>query len=94
MEQVMIFPTPKAYEAHEGAYAFKKALPAEELLGFYKAALTSRDIRFLTCDALSAEGYKMEIGEGGILITSATEEGAFRAVTSLFQLYKKGKTCS
>lgn len=86
----MIFPIPKNYEPSVGTYSFKKALADGDLLHFYRAALSSDEIRFSKDEALAKEAYVLEIAEDGIQIQSSCEEGAFRAVTSLFQLYKRG----
>ena len=86
----MIFPTPKAYTAHEGIYRFKHKLADEDLYAFYLACLTSGEIIFIKDMALEKEAYTLRIEEKGIQIASSCDEGAFRAVTSLFQLYKRG----
>ena len=87
----MIFPIPKRYEQKDGFYTFKRALCDNELYAFYRECLASREIAFFNTPALEGEAYTVEIGESGVAITSSREAGAFRAVTSLFHLYKRQK---
>lgn len=87
----MIFPIPKKCEQGEGVYIFKKRLADSDLHSFYMDALISEEIRISKDATLGAEAYKMEIDENGVKIKSSCDAGVFRAVTSLFQLYKRGK---
>ncbi len=86
----MIFPIPKKCEQREDIYIFKKHLANDDLHGFYKASLRSKEIRISKGAELSEEAYKMEICDDGVHITASSEVGVFRAVTSLYQLYKRG----
>ncbi len=87
----MIFPIPKLYEPKDGIYTFKKAPCDSDLYTFYRNCLASGEIAFTKRASLMGEAYTVEIGEGGIAIASSCEAGAFRAVTSLFHLYKRQK---
>ena len=86
----MIFPIPKEYEERSGVFSFKSRPNADDLYRFYRDCLSSEEIAFSKDLALGKEAYVMQIGEYGVKIASSCEEGAFRAVTSLYQLYKKG----
>lgn len=87
----MIFPIPKTYNAHEGAYKFKSPLADSDLYSFYEECLNYDEIAVLTDSSLGREEYRMQVAENGVQITSSCDEGTFRAITSLFQLYKRGK---
>ena len=86
----MIFPIPKEYEERSGVFSFKSRPNADDLYRFYRDCLSSEEIAFSKDLVLGKEAYVMQIGEYGVKIASSCEEGAFRAVTSLYQLYKKG----
>ena len=86
----MIFPIPKTYEKQDGLYTFKSKLNGCDLYSFYSECLSSDEISFQTDNDLSKEEYALEICKDGVKITSSCDEGSFRAVTSLFQLYKRG----
>ena len=86
----MIFPIPKTYDTREGVYSFKKRFTESNLHEFYKDCLLSDEITVLTCGNMEREAYRAEIDENGVRITSSCDEGTFRAVTSLFQLYRRG----
>lgn len=87
----MIFPIPKKYDSLDGAYTFQAKLASEDLYSFYKACLACSEITVLKDAALGKEAYAMTIDHTGVKIRSSCDEGTFRALTSLFQLYKRGE---
>ncbi|MBR5507597.1 MAG: family 20 glycosylhydrolase [Clostridia bacterium] len=86
----MIFPIPKKFVKTEGSYNFKRSYNDSSLPSFYKDCLLADEIKIVHDKELSKEEYKLTINSDGVLITSSDEEGTFRAVTSLFQLFKRG----
>lgn len=86
----MIFPIPKRYEERTGVYRFKLRLNEEDLYHFYIDCLSSEEISFSKDVSLGKEAYAMTIDHTGVKIRSSCDEGTFRALTSLFQLYKRG----
>ena len=87
----MIFPIPKGYEERTGVYRFKLRPNEEDLYHFYIDCLSLEEITFSKDLMLGKEAYAMIIDQTGVKICSSCEEGNFRALTSLFQLYKRGK---
>ncbi len=87
----MIFPIPKKKDLCDGVYTFQRKLEDRDLYLFYKNALLSNEILCIRNAALSKEEYTLQIGEGGVKISSSSDEGAFRAITSLFALYRRGR---
>ena len=85
----MIFPIPKTAEAKDGLYTFRTGLDSSELLRFCEDAMRSPEISFERDASLAKEEYLLTVDAAGVTVTSATEEGTFRALTSLFQLYKR-----
>ncbi len=83
----MIYPQPQQQIAKSGSFTFSIA-PADDILKFCTLCKTSDGITFVTDSALAPEEYILDISENGITLTSAAEQGTFRALTSLWQLVK------
>jgi len=84
----MIFPKPKSEKYIEGTYDFSKVSPEKSLVDFYRKS-DAMGIAFSKNADFANEEYTIEIGEGGVAVTYAADEGKFRALTSLRQLVKK-----
>jgi len=84
----MIFPVPKKEEYKEGIYTLKAKLSTACLKCFYSEALACDEIKFEKSADLIKEAHTLSICDKGIKITYATDEGRFRAVTSLYHLVK------
>ncbi|MBR5507598.1 MAG: family 20 glycosylhydrolase [Clostridia bacterium] len=85
----MIFPIPKTFIKNEGTYTFKNKLCTDDLYTFWKEILECNEVSFDSCAQLKEEAYTIDVDSDGVRISSSTEEGAYRAVTSLFQLFKR-----
>ncbi|MBR5508388.1 MAG: family 20 glycosylhydrolase [Clostridia bacterium] len=83
----MIFPIAKNFLKNDGFYTFKTALSSDNLYEFYTASQSCDDISFSQDEKLLPEEYTINIDSDGVIISHSTDEGAFRAVTTLFQLY-------
>lgn len=86
----MLFPFPKSVEYKEGSYTLKKALKTACIMCFYKDALSCDEISFVQDDGLEKEEYTLCVCDKGIEIKYSTEEGRFRAITTLYQMVKEG----
>ncbi len=84
----MIFPVPKKEEYKNGSYKLKGKLSTCCLKKFYSEALSCAEIKFEKSADLTKEAHTLSICEKGIKICYATDEGRFRAVTSLYHLVK------
>ncbi|MBP3591355.1 MAG: family 20 glycosylhydrolase [Clostridia bacterium] len=86
----MIFPIPKKETYSDGRYAVSAALADLSLVDIFAAVKEGKtEVAVCTDTALSGEAHKISIDENGVKIAYATEEGLFRAVTSLWQLLRK-----
>ena len=86
----MIFPIPKKETYFEGRFCVSSALAAMPLAELYSEVKEGKaGVALLKDAALSGEAHKITIGANGISIAYATDEGLFRAVTSLWQLMRK-----
>ena len=86
----MIFPIPKKETYSDGRYAVSAALVALSLVDLFAAVKAGKTEVVIGADsALSGEAHRISIGDSGVKIAYATEEGLFRAVTSLWQLLRK-----
>ena len=84
----MIFPVPKFEEYLQGKFDFSRVNLCENLSDFYRNS-DILGICFEKKDELDDEEYILEVGENGVNIAYACDEGKFRVVTSLRQLAKK-----
>lgn len=86
----MIFPIPKKETYSDGRYAVSCALASLSLVDLFAAVKDgTAEVAISIDSALAGEAHKILIGESGVKIAYATEEGLFRAVTSLWQLLRK-----
>jgi hypothetical protein len=86
----MIFPIPQSEKYSEGRFAAPSDLASLSLVDLFSAVKDGAAGAALSLDAsLSGEAHKISISSEGIKIAYATEEGLFRAATSLWQLLRK-----
>ncbi len=86
----MIFPIPKKEAYSDGRYAVSAALASLSIVDLFSAVKEGKaGVAICTDAALSGEAHRISIDASGVKIAYATEEGLFRAVTSLYQLIKK-----
>ena len=89
---MMLFPLPRNIEMLDGFYQMKKCLKDYDVLAFYKEIQTGYEgVKLSKIEGLQQEEYHLNIDENGICIKYSTEEGLFRAATSLLQLAKRGR---
>ncbi len=83
----MIFPIPKKTVYSEGTYTVCKTFTTMSLVELFSAVKEGEtEISLCHSESLASEEYKISISEGGIALSYSSEEGLFRAVTSLYQL--------
>lgn len=87
-EIVMIYPQPKKIIQKDGVYKFKSQLPTNDLKSFYESSKKSPEITFKKTPSPCKEKYLLEISPSGISIAASSDEGFFRATTSLYQMIK------
>ncbi len=86
----MIFPIPQKETYSDGRYAVPSAIATLSLVDLFSAVKEGKAEVAICADfALSGEAHRISIGNSGVKIAYATEEGLFRAVTSLWQLLRK-----
>ena len=83
----MIFPIPKKQINKEGSYTFKKKLAKDGLLSFCLEAKNADFITYRHEPLFKKEQYRLDVAECGVTLSASCEEGFFRALTSLYQLY-------
>ena len=86
----MIFPKPISEVYYEGSFDFTGISTEKKLVDFYKKVDTM-GIKLSENSNFEPEEYMLEIKEDGIYVTYSTEQGKFRAVTSLRHIAKKTK---
>ncbi len=86
----MIFPIPKKEKYSDGSFAVSPSLSSLSLVALFAAVKEGREgVSVYTDASLLGEAHKISISEAGVCIAYATDEGLFRAVTSLWQLLRK-----
>ncbi len=89
---MMLFPLPRQIEMYDGFYQMSKCVKDYGILEFYKEIQTGyAGVNLEKIEGLQKEEYCLKIDENGVLIKYSTDEGLFRAATSLLQLTKRGK---
>jgi len=83
----MIYPQPKQFTKIEGTYMFPGSY-SEDLLIFCKQCREKEYVRFNLLKTLGHEEYILKINSDGITVTSAGDEGTFRALTTLYMLVR------
>lgn len=84
----MIFPKPISEVYYEGSFDFTGISTEKTLVDFYKKA-DSMGISFSKNINFEPEEYVLEVKADGIFVTYSTEQGKFRAITSLRHVAKK-----
>ncbi len=83
----MIFPQPISEEYFDGSYVLKNKVAFMPLLDFYGALKDgTADVEYRLNVAFAPEEYAIEVSTSGISITYSTQEGQYRALTSLRQI--------
>lgn len=83
----MIYPQPKKMTFGDGFFQPKNSIDKKSLVDFAKEAEGSKEIFFAKNPLLSKEEYILKIKPTAVEISYADEDGKFRALTSLYQLY-------
>ncbi len=87
----MIFPQPQKFQFHEEKYTLKTDFRDYPLLEFYRAVKSGVvDISVKHNSMLKNEEHTIKIDQSGITVTVSTDEGLYRAATSVLQMIKKG----
>ncbi len=83
----MIFPQPICEEYFDGSYVLKNKVAFKPLLDFYGALKDgTADVTYRADVALAPEEYAIAVDASGITVTHSTEQGKYRALTSLRQI--------
>lgn len=91
----VIFPTPQSEEYPDGEYVLENSYDTKTLFSFYQFVKNGTDdIKTVKNSDFGKEEYEIFVDENGIKIIYSTDEGLFRAITSVRQLivYGEGKT--
>lgn len=83
----MIYPIPQKQIITEGTFAPKRFPDATSLISFVNGARECEEIKLSQNLLLGAEEYALQITPSEVSISYSTEDGIFRALTSLYQLY-------
>lgn len=83
----MIYPQPKEMTSKDGLFKLVVG-KCDNLFEFCSICKSHDKIKFLTNPLFKKEEYVLDVSTDGICITSSTDEGFFRALTSLFMLWK------
>ena len=89
---MLLFPQPQSVTVSEGTYSFPLKDGHTDLVSFFKAVKAGvPGVQTQVDEKLQKEGYRLTVGQTGIKISYAREEGLFRAVTSLLQIVNREK---
>ena len=83
----MIYPQPKQLTKFDGTYLFPHSC-SEDLLIFCNHCKEKEYVKFNLLKTLRREEYILKIDSNGITVTSSSDEGTFRALTTLYMLVR------
>ncbi|MCR4621192.1 MAG: beta-N-acetylhexosaminidase [Clostridiales bacterium] len=91
---MILFPQPRFITLGEGEYQFEPAAAREGLKEFYDRVTSGLPgIRVTRSPLCEKEEYRLEINENGAELTAGSDEGVFRAATSLWQMIRRFGGC-
>ena len=89
---MLLYPQPRKMELQNGQYAVKCAYEGIDLAAFFKVIRNgNEDVTVSSAPLMEKEEYKLVVCESGVSISSSTDEGLFRAATTLHQLIRRTK---
>jgi len=89
---MILFPQPRHLEVFDGTYTLPFSSDLRDLLAFYKAVLSGiHGVNVSRSALLAKEEYHLEICANGVSILVSSDEGLFRAATSLHQMLMREK---
>ncbi|MBQ8955096.1 MAG: family 20 glycosylhydrolase [Clostridia bacterium] len=84
---MILFPQPRGMALSDGVYVLPMKEAYRDLVGFFRMVRGGvPEIRAVSSPLLAREEYRLHIGENGVELCASTDEGLFRAVTSLRQM--------
>ena len=87
---MILYPQPRSMILSDGTYAFPPIDEAGELTALYNRIRNGCPEVTVSIDpALQKEEYRLNIDGGGVFLQVSTDEGLFRAVTSLQQMIRR-----
>lgn len=87
----LIFPQPQKFKFSEELYILKDDFSSYPLLEFYRAVKSGiGEITVKNNPVLKKEEHTIKIDADGIIVSASTDEGLYRALTSLLQMIKNG----
>ena len=86
---MMLFPQPRSLTLSDGEYVFPWTNEADDLVALYALIKKGHPhVSVLSDPSLAREEYHLLVDRDGVSLRSSTDEGLFRAVTSLHQLLR------
>ena len=84
---MILFPEPREITVSDGVYILPLEEARGDLVSFFKSVKKGAPgIGVSSAPLLQKEEYLLRVGEEGVSVSAATDEGLFRAVTSLRQM--------
>jgi len=87
---MILFPHPRSLTLSDGEYIFPWTKEDDDLVALYARIREGHPHVSVLFDAsLAPEEYRLLVDRDGVSLRSSTDEGLFRAVTSLHQLLRR-----
>ena len=88
---MILFPQPRIMQQFDGVYTLPGFDADSTLVSFFHRLQAGEEGAVITQNALLAkEEYHLDVDAGGIKIAVSSDEGPFRAATSLHQMLRRG----
>ena len=87
---MILFPQPRIMTLSDGVYVLPMKEEYDDLATFYRLVREGApQISVVSAPLLEKEEYRLCVDESGVSLSAATDEGLFRAVTSLQQMIRR-----
>ena len=87
---MILFPQPRAMTLSDGVYVLPMKEEYNDLVTFYQLVREGvPEISVVSEPLLEKEEYRLHVDESGVSLSAASDEGLFRAVTSLQQMIRR-----
>ena len=87
---MILFPQPRAMTLSDGEYILPMKEEYDDLVTLYQLVREGAPgISAVSAPLLEKEEYRLRVDESGVSLSAATDEGLFRAVTSLQQMIRR-----
>ena len=89
---MILFPEPRKMSVQEGEFVLPGWDAESDLISLFQCVKQGmKGVSVQMMPSAEKEAYSLNVNEGGVTISAGNDEGLFRAVTSLYQMLRRGR---